>query len=35
MQQAHQPQVEPHIAVEDMAKLMADDPLELVSGKML
>ena len=32
---AHQAQVEPHVAVEDVAELVADDPLQLVAGEQL
>ena len=32
---AHQPQVEPHVAVEDVAELVADDALQLIAREQL
>lgn len=33
MQNAHQAEVETHIAVEDMTEFMGDDPLQFVAGQ--
>ena len=35
MQQADQPDVQPHVAVEDVAELVGDDALQLVAGELL
>ena len=35
VQHADQPQVEPHVAVEDVAELVGDDALQLVARELL